>query len=70
MDRITLTSSDLSSAGYNLENQILEIEFKSGGIYQYYNVPQSIFDGLIKATSHGQYFHQYIKDIYRYSKIG
>jgi hypothetical protein len=32
--------------GYDPENMILEIEFQHGGVYQYFNVPESGYNGL------------------------
>lgn len=61
MNRIPVSSSNLASVGYDSENKILEIEFNSGSIYQYFNVPASIYSGLMSAASHGQYFDAYIK---------
>lgn len=47
----------------------LEIVFHSGGVYQYFDVPESEYHGLIQAGSKGQYFHTNIKDNYRYAKL-
>jgi len=47
----------------------LEIEFHSGGVYQYFDVPNSVCDALMSASSHGSYFHRNIKDKYQYQKI-
>jgi hypothetical protein len=70
MERIPVESSNLASVGYDPESAVLEVEFKSGGIYEYSGVPQSVYDGLINAESKGKYFHQYIKNTgYPYSKI-
>lgn len=70
MNRQAVDSSNLASVGYDAENQILEIEFNHGGVYQYYNVPKSIYGGLMNASSHGQYFDRKIEKAgYRYSKV-
>ena len=61
MKRIPITSSNLVSVGYDSENAILEVEFLSGTVYQYYLVPDKIFAGLMSARSPGQYFDAYIK---------
>lgn len=61
MNRTPVSSSSLASVGYDPENMVLEIEFYSGGIYQYFNVPESVYDGLTNADSHGKYFDVYIK---------
>jgi hypothetical protein len=70
MDRIPVSSSNLRSIGYDSNEEILEIEFHSGGIYQYFGVPLSRYEGLINASSKGSYFDGYIKKAgYRYRKI-
>jgi len=70
MERTSVVSSNLKSVGYDEENEILEIEFLQGGVYQYLNVPQSVYDGLMKASSHGQYFDRNVKKAgYRCRKI-
>lgn len=69
MLRQPVVSSNIRSVGYDSIMQILEIEFHSGGIYQYRGVPESLHIGLMNASSHGKYFHVYIKDRYHYSRI-
>ena len=69
MKRTSVTSSNLSSVGYDPERSILEIEFHGGRVYQYYNVPIRVYDGLMNAASHGRYHHQNIKNRYRYNRI-
>lgn len=61
----TFNSSAIRRAEYNPETGILQIWFTtSGGPYDYYQVPQYIFDGLCRATSKGTYFNDHIKDRY------
>lgn len=68
MLRNEVISSNLQSVGY--ENGVLEIEFHSGGVYQYYGVPEAVYIGLINASSHGSYFDANVKKAgYRYVKI-
>ena len=70
MERKRVSSSNLASVGYDPETKTLEIEFLNGGLYQYFNVPESIYNGLMAASSHGSYFDQYVKKGgYRYKKI-
>lgn len=61
MERIPVESSNLASVGYDSDSLTLEIEFNSGGIYQYFTVPQDVYHGLMSAGSKGSYFHQNIK---------
>lgn len=62
-----VNSSNISSVGF--ENGTLEIEFNSGMVYQYYSVPESIFQSLLSASSKGKYLNTYIKNVYSYSKV-
>lgn len=69
MLRKNVDSTNIHSVGYDSESNTLEIEFHSGGVYRYFNVPQSIYDGLMLAPSLGSYFHKYIKNNYKWGKI-
>lgn len=69
MKREPVESSNLASVGYDADNKILEIEFNHGGVYQYFDVPQDVYDELMSADSHGKYFVHNIKNNYRYQKI-
>ena len=71
MNRTPVSSSNLKSIGYDLASNTLEVEFLHGGIYQYFNVPKARFDGLMSASSHGEYFDANIKKGgYDFEKIG
>lgn len=69
MQRIPVQSSNLCSVGYDEATRTLEIEFNNGSIYRYYGVPPSVYRGLMSALSHGKYFHQHIRDVYRYTRV-
>jgi hypothetical protein len=69
LDREYVSSSNIRSIGYDATSETLEIEFNSGGIYQYFGVPEHVYDELMSAPSIGTYFHQNIKDCYRCTKV-
>ena len=69
MERQSVSSSNLASIGYDAENEILEVEFKHGGIYQYFGVPENIYDELMNADSHGVYFSANIRNNYEFEKM-
>jgi hypothetical protein len=69
MNRDPVSSSNLSSVGYDESNQVLEIEFNGGRVYQYFNVSKRIYQELMNANSHGKYFHRNIEGKYRYDQI-
>lgn len=65
-----VSSSNLKAVGYDAETKTLQIEFLNGGLYEYYNIPENIYKGLMAASSHGSYFDQHIKKGgYRYRKL-
>lgn len=70
MQRQHVSSSNLDSIGYDSENSILEIAFKGGGIYQYFDVPDSVYRGIMNVDSHGKYFHRFIRNVYDFEKVG
>jgi uncharacterized protein len=66
MNRTPVDSSNITSIGYDRASQVLEIEFHHGAVYQYFDVPQHVFDGLMQASSKGTYFAENVKGHYRY----
>lgn len=70
MDRTHVSSSNLKAVGYDSETSQLEIEFLNGGLYVYSSVPESVYKGLMVASSHGSYFDANIKKGgYQYRKL-
>jgi len=61
MNRTSVSSSNIASIGYDANSRVLEIEFLNGSVYQYSSVPESLYNGLMNASSHGSYFDSYIK---------
>ena len=61
MQRQNVVSSNIKSIGYDPIRPTLEVEFKNGSIYQYFGVPQHLYQGLMQASSHGEYLDAYIK---------
>ena len=48
---------------------MLEIAFKSGGVYQYAGVPVSAYSALMAAPSHGKHFEANIKRDFAFKKV-
>ncbi|MDP2716734.1 KTSC domain-containing protein [Rheinheimera sp.] len=68
MNREPVTSTNISSIGYDQDANILEVEFNSGAVYQYFDVPEYVWRELMDATSHGSFLAQNIKGVYSYSR--
>ena len=62
----TTKSSTIHKVEYNEKEKTMEIEFRSGNVYHYYNVPPrmwKIFQLYIEVEgSAGSFFNQYIKN--------
>jgi len=69
MEREAVSSSNLVSAGYDPDSERLEIEFKSGAIYEYYNVPPFMHERMMQAGSIGTFFNAEIKNSYASAKV-
>lgn len=69
MEMTTVDSSNILAIGYDPDSATLNIAFKGGGEYEYYDVPQHEFDNFLAADSKGRYGHQNIYKKYRQQKI-
>lgn len=65
----TPESSNISSFGYEESNRVLRVEFKNGSLYEYFDIPEVVFNDMRTAGSKGQYLAQYIKGTYRYARV-
>ena len=70
MNRNQVASSNVRSIGYDTTTQTLEVEFHSGWVYQYYGVPESLHQEIMRVPSKGQFLNQYIKNAFPYSRVG
>lgn len=64
MRRRSVSSSAISSVGYEPETRMLEVEFSSGAVYDYYGVPPKVYESLMAAPSKGRFVSQQIRGRY------
>jgi hypothetical protein len=69
VERRNVTSSNVASVGYDQTSLILEVEFTNGNVYQYFDVPEVVYQQLIGAPSPGQFLNSEIKGAYRYARV-
>jgi hypothetical protein len=62
MHRVPVKSSVLAGILYLPELRVLEIEFRSGPVHQYFDVPEPNYNGLLAAKSKGNYFNLNIRN--------
>jgi KTSC domain-containing protein len=70
----TTKSSTIHKVDYDDKEKMMEIEFRSGNVYRYYNVPPrmwKIFQLYIECEgSAGSFFNEYIKNQFTSEKLG
>jgi hypothetical protein len=66
---IPVQSSLLANVAYASGESILQLEFRNGAIYQFFDVPQEIYTRLLAAESKGNYFNRRIRSHFRYALV-
>lgn len=69
MNRTPVDSSALVSVGYDRDNLLLETELMGGAVYQYFDVPESVYLELMSAASLGVFYNKNIRNNYRYAQL-
>lgn len=69
MKRKEVVSTNIVSIGYDETVNTLEIEYKAGSIYAYYQVPQNLHQELLESTSFGRFLDREIKEKFNSKKI-
>lgn len=64
-----LSSTAFSHIGYSTINNVLDLKFKSGSVYRYYEVPIPVWENFYYSTSMGEFFNENIRGQYRASKL-
>ena len=64
-----MPSSVVSNMTYDAMTSTLRIQFVSGLVYDYKNVPLEIFQLMKTSGSKGTYLNKYIKGNYKFKKI-
>lgn len=70
MEREHVESTMIRSFGFDSTTSILEVEFNSGAIWQYFDVPESLYYEMKSAGSCGKFFNANIKGQYSESQVG
>ena len=70
MEREYITSSMITSIGYDSIASTLEIEFKNGAVWQYFDFPEHHWYDFKNTDSQGKLFLREIKNQYSESRVG
>jgi hypothetical protein len=69
MDREPVQSRALRSVGYESDAHMLELEFTSGSVYRYFDVPEFTYRALMLSRSKGQFFQTTIDRRFRFEEV-
>lgn len=62
-------SREIEWIGYEHKRNMLQVEFIVGAIYQYENVPETVYQEFLTAPSYGRFFESNIKNKYQARKV-
>lgn len=62
-------SSNIRKARYRPMDEVLTVEFKNGGIYEYEGVPSHIVYDFALSDSVGSYFYHHIRSNFPYRGV-
>ena len=66
---VPLHSTTLVAATYDACQRHLQLEFRGGAVYRYFQVPATLYQGLLRADSHGRYFNRWIRGRFPYLQL-
>ena len=67
MNVTAVESTTLASVAYDDARELLQLEFRSRAIYQYFGVPAAMHAALLRAPSKGKYFNRVIRGRFPFS---
>jgi hypothetical protein len=69
MRATAVESTTLVTVSYDDARGLLQLEFCSRAVYQYFSVPAAVHQSLLDASSKGRYFNQAIRGRFPYRLI-
>lgn len=67
--KIEVKSSVLTTVKYDENAKTLDVEFHSGAVYRYADVPAETFQNLLSAKSKGRYFGAHIRKCFAAERL-
>lgn len=69
MQHTPVESSILERVGYDADSNTLEVEFNEGATYRYFDVPESVYRGLLSVDSHGSFYADNVKHSFEFERV-
>ena len=64
-----MPSAVIKSYAYHADSGILEIQYHSGKVYHYLNVPEKVFAAMRSTMVKGIWFNRHIKGKYAFKEV-
>ena len=68
MERTSVNSSNIKSIGYDPRELRMQVEFRSGRLYSFYNVPPKAHQEFMQAESKGKHFASHIANSFPFTR--
>ena len=68
-ERTKVDSSLLLAATYDADNRNLDLEFHSGAVYRFKDIPAPLARDLLSAPSKGKFFNAWIRDLFAFERL-
>jgi len=69
MRATAVRSTTFATVVYDEARELLQLEFLSRAIYQYFGVPRAVHEALLSAPSKGSYFNQAIRGWFPFCRV-
>ena len=69
MNNSSRAASIISAIGYSPKSQTLEVVFSNEAAYQFYNVPEELYEQLMQSGVKENYFREHIRYVYSFSRV-
>jgi len=69
MERVLVESSTIKAIGYDKSLEYLEVEFKKGTVYAYYDVAPEVHEALMESKSKNKFVISNLQGKYEVEKI-
>lgn len=70
MERTRVQSDTLRSVGYDSRTATLEVQFRDGGVFQYFSVPQFLYLRLVGVGVKAGYFQDQVRRRFKFRRVG
>lgn len=67
--RVPVDSSTIAAIAFAPGAHVLDVQFKRGPTYRYFQVPYEVWAAFLVAPSKGRFFNTYVKPWFRHQRL-